>query len=121
MPRIKLLRKYECGYDIEKTDVEPVSNWEEISEEDLELLKSRLQNYSFIKKYGYLTIIEELNQENVNSLIVDIKEVIEKEKKSLQANIEKAKKAREAKMKAKKLRELQKAREILKKAGELNV
>lgn len=124
MPKIKLIRIYDTYYDIDISSyaTNSLSDWEEVTEEELRYLKSphaqkALANIS-PSGYNNVIILEEITcKKLIQNTISSVKGFIKKEQE-LQLKEEKAKKERSLALKKKKeAKEIEKAKKILLDAG----
>lgn len=125
MPKVKIVkihtRSIDVDYDYNSYQKDfnflgdGLSKWEEVSNEDLNLLKSQAYNLFHTEKY---VIIEESTPE-VPQIIKSIKDAIEKEKqRRIKYEKDYQKKEKERKAKAEKTK-IERAKKLLEKAGVL--
>lgn len=134
--RIKLIKVYteksydsyeDSYYDADFSAIATeLSNWAEVTSEELELLRS-YQFKDFMKKKGFDYVIIEEKTTEVPTFIKDLKEFIADEKKKIDIENKKREiKAAEAKAKREKTKierakkQLEKTKKLLKEAGELD-
>lgn len=117
MPLIKLIKVHGDGWD-ESYDFRDMSNWEEVTEQELDILKSWQGGELFREAGTHVVVFEDItSREKIESFISDIKSYIKRqqewheelERKRI-ADTKKRKEAAEAK-------KLEKAKKLLKEKG----
>jgi len=119
MPKIKLIRIHDSSY-YEDTNISQsdLSDWEEVSQEDLDYLLSWESMSVFVKDRIKIVVLEDVtSKENIRGYIKNIKNFI-KEQQIKQEEKAKKYKAAEAKRKAEaEKKKLEKAKKLLEKSG----
>lgn len=119
MPKIKLIKLHSHYSDYEDGDRDSsylgdgLTDWEEVSEEDLQLLKQKPYNYFSGESF---VIIEEFTK-SIPKTLLSIKEEIQKQK-DLQLKREKERTAKEKKrLKTLEQKKIEKAKKLLQEKG----
>jgi len=119
MPLIKLFRVYDkyINYDdYEKVIVQGISDWEEVTDDELLILKT----YKYkVKGFDDVVIVEKLPEGTPVELIKSIKELIATEEKKRQLAKTKEEKRKEELKKQREAKAIENAEKLLKAAGKL--
>lgn len=128
MPKVRLIRVYEeshycynCDNDISGISQNvPMSEWQDISEEDLKFLTSK-EGFKFLNKpnqyYRVIVLEDATNTGKLEGFVDDIKNFIEKEKEKLSKEALKHQKMLEDKKLKAEAKKLEKAKKILEESG----
>lgn len=95
------------------------NDWEEISEEEFQLLRQYLYHLNRTRKDDFQYIIIEESKESAKDLIHSIRQIIDEDIKALEEKDKKAKALREEKKKKAAQKKIEKARKILEENGVL--
>lgn len=120
MPKIKLFKVYPT-YDynsiesyLHQTDL---SDWEEVTEEELDILKTFI-GYNYLKdKDLFMVVWEEVKSSVVHDYVKDISAYINKIKKETQERDQKLKAEREERKKKEEQKKIEQAKKLLKQNG----
>lgn len=128
MPKVKLIKVYNTeGYDnygdrLDEYVINSLSDWTEISDNELTLLQSFKFNQFINKKlngknsiYYKVVVLEELPKEEILEIIPDLKKFIKETKKKEEEEKEKAAEAAKKKRELAESKKLEKARKLIEK------